>query len=306
MSDPTADLQRLEARYRARFAGHPRVTRDADELDELLVGLDPLATALTGADAARVVTLREMWGKELEQIRLAQAVPYAVPAARLRTWGDLTVSRYGRAFAGKDRQTRDVGLLMEIQVDLQGVRAAVAELSPSAPEQGLARTLVQYDEQLRVYNTEIDAIRSARRQGSPADQGTRLAKLANEQFASYERHFAGHPRVSRHPATLERILASLDEIRRGMVSLQLGGFLDASNTRNQGVVDARIKAFGAELDAIRRARAEAPLDERVAALGNAANQVFGRYREAFAGQTRRSADVDTLDQLFELLWPIAR
>src|SRR5262245_43547235 len=126
MSDPTADdLQRLEARYRARFAGHPRVTRDADELDEMLVGLDALATALTGADAARVVTLRDMWGKELEQIRLAQAVPYAVPAARLRTWGDLTISRYGRAFAGKDRQTRDIALLMEIQVDLQGVRTAV-------------------------------------------------------------------------------------------------------------------------------------------------------------------------------------
>lgn len=305
MSDPTPEIDRLDTRYRVRFAGHPRVTRDPDELQSMVEALAALGVT-EEAHRARVATLSDQWTRELEQIRAAQAVPYAVPAARLRTWSDLSVSRYARSFGGRDRRTRDVALLQEIVDDLRGIRNSMASLAQSAPDQGLGRSVQQIDQQLLTYLSELEAIRNARKMGTPAEQGTRFAQLANDQFAEYERHFAGHPRLSRHPATLSRILASLDELRRGMQGLALQGFDDPSNTRNIGIVTQRLASFRAELDAIGKARAEATLETRVTGLGAAANEVFAKYREAFAGKDRRSVDPERLVELFELLWPIAR
>jgi hypothetical protein len=309
MAEPSnvpEELDRLDARYRTRFAGQPRVTRDPEELEDMIAQLDRLGIAPGSPSAERAATLRDHWSSEIEAIKAAQAIPYALPVARLRTWSDLSISRYARGFAGQDRRTRDLGLLLEIQGDLEGVRNALTELAPSAPGQGLEQTLRAIDQQLQVHRTEVEAIRTARRTGAAAEQGSRLAQLANDQFEAYEWHFAGKSRLSRHPATLQRILASLDEIRRGMQSLSLSGFQDPNNTRNQGIVDQRIRSFTNELDQIRRIRASTPVPERATALGQAANDVFARYREGFAGKPRKDADLDLLNRLFELLWPIAR
>ena len=42
------------------------------------------------------------------------------------------------------------------------------------------------------------------------------------------------------------------------------------------------------------------------ALGDEANSIMAAYRESFAGVSRRGADPELLDQLWEQLWAVAR
>ncbi|MEQ1507625.1 MAG: hypothetical protein ABMB14_35670 [Myxococcota bacterium] len=312
MADPTSPqtataLDRIDDRYRIRFSGQPRITRDPEELEALLAELDRVAAADDAAPhAARIAELRELYTRELAAIESARAVPFAVAAARIRTWCDLAISRYNRNFAGKDRRTRDVALLDEIRGELEGWRPEVAGLAAQAPDQKLGDTLTRIDQAIALYHREADAIRAARRGGSLPEQGSRLADLANTQFALYGAQFANHSRLSRQPRTLKRVIAGLDEIRRGMQSLQLSGFDEPNNRRNITIVDERLKVYRRELDEIEAAHAGATPGQRMTVLGTAANAVFQQYREAFSGKQRAQCDPAVLDGMFELLWPVAR
>jgi hypothetical protein len=299
-------IDRLRDRYRFRFGGHPRVTRDPEELEEMLEELGRIEVGGDTALADRVATERDLFTKEVAAIRTARAIPFAVPASRIRVWADLAFQRYRREFAGRERSSRDLQLLIEIREDLTALRADADALHRQAPEQQLDKVVASIERALRLYEDEAEAIRRARRAGSPADIGTRFARLANAQFDVYQDGFAGKSRMSRHPPTLLRIVGALDEIRRAMQALALDGFRDESNTKNIVVVEDRIGQYRRELEAIAAARASASVSERAAALGTAANQVFADYREAFAGKARESRDENLLSRLAERLMPIAK
>lgn len=306
MPDLSETLDRLEATYRVRYANQPRVTRDPDELVRIVAELAAIAAGPGGAEATRAEALRATYQQEIEQIRAARAVPYAVPAARLRLWADLARSRYSRSFAGRDRRTRDLGLLLEITGDLDRISAGMARLHESAPAQDLGASAQAVRDQVSLYRAEIEQIRASRRTGTPGEQGTRFANLANDQFALYTRLFANRPRISRHPSTLERMIGSLEEILRGMRALKGSGFADSNNDRNIGIVEDRIRQYSDELGALGRARAESTVSQRSGALGSAANAVFEAYRAGFGGKARSEADPELLNTLFEEMWPVAR
>lgn len=305
-STTSAAIDRLEDRYRVRFAGHPRVSRDPEELERIVADLSEIGTTAGPEDTERITNLREMYTKEIAAIEAAINVPFAVAATRLRMWADLTMSRYVRKFAGKDRRTRDAALLEELVTDLHATRTAMATIHGSAPEQRLDEAIALVDRALGIYRTEAEAIRTTRRTGSFAEQGTRFAQLANAQFEAYGRYFAKQSRLSRHPPALERIIRALDEIRNVMQSLKLAGFADPNNDKNIVIVDDRLKAYRAELAAIRALHAETAIEQRIGALGVAANEVFAAYRDRFAGKPRETSDPDELDELFERLWLVAR
>jgi hypothetical protein len=302
----TEALDRLEQRYNAKFAGRPRVTRDPEDLEEIVRELEQIGAEAPPSLAERVAGLRKVYGTEIEAITAARAQPFAVQAARLRLWAELSFSRYDRSFAGRDRRTRDVALLEEIVEDLTVLRGSVGAIHEQGP--GLQMDLVQgqIDRAIGVYTREATEIRNVRRSGPPAEQGTRLAVLANHQFHVYTLLFAKQARVSRHPRTLTRIIGALEEIRRGMQSLQLGGFVDSSNDNNQRLVDDRLRAFRRELAEIRKAQEVAELGARVSALAAAANQIAEAYREGYSGKPREKVDPDGLVDLFEQLWQVAR
>jgi hypothetical protein len=305
--DIAAALGRIEERYRIRFAGHPRVSRDPDELEKLISELDAIPTSGEPAELTqRLAAARELYSKELAGIREAQAVPFAVAAHRLRTWSDLSMSRYQRNFAGQDRRTRDLGLLEEIIDDLHAIRQAMRAVHNEAAGPKLDEAITNVERVLELYTKEREAIRTARRTGSLSEQGSRLAELANRQFARYTMLFAGQSRLSRHTRTLERILTALEEIRRGMQSLKLAGFNNRNNDQNITLVDERLRAFRQELVNIQQAQQGRPLGERISGLATAANEIFSGYREQFAGKSRDQADQDLINRLFERLWPIAR
>lgn len=307
MSDTASQsVDRLKDRYRHRFGGHSRVTRDPDELEEMLEELGRIDVGDDPALARRVEQERELYTREVTAIRAARAVAFAVPAARIRLWAELAFQRYRREFAGRDRATRDLQLLIEIRDDLGTLRDEAKAVHAKAPEQQLDRVITAIERAVRLYDDEADAIRRARRNGRPAEIGTRYARLANVQFELYQQGFAGKSRVSRHPPTLHRIVNALDEIRRGMQALALDGFRDEANTRNIGIVENRITQYRREIEAITAARRTASPSDRAGALGTAANQVFADYRAAFAGKDRSSRDEDQLALLAERLVPIAK
>lgn len=306
MTSTSTAVDRLEDRYRIRFAGHPRVSRDPEELEKIISDLDQLRSDADTEEKARIENLSDLYKKEIAAIQAAINIPFAVPAARFRMWADLTMSRYGRKFAGQDRRTRDVALLDELIADLQGIRNEMARVHAIAPQQRLDEGMAVVDRALGTYRTEAEAIRTHRRTGTLAEQGSRFANLANAQFETYLIGFAKQTRLSRHPETLDRIIAALDEIRRGMQSLKIAGWADRSNDSNIAIVEDRIRQYREENATIRSVQAEATLEQRVGSLGQAANEVFAMYREQFSGKSRAEADPAKVDELFERLWPTAR
>ncbi|MEZ4240816.1 MAG: hypothetical protein R3F59_32605 [Myxococcota bacterium] len=287
------------------FAGRSRVTRDPEELEQIVAELDEIGGRAPDL-AERIAGLKKVYGDEIAAITAARAQPGAVQSARLRMWADLSFSRYERGFAGKDRRTRDVALLEEIVADLEALRAPVAAMHEQAPTLQMDRVLGQIERGAAAYKREVVEIRASRRTGEPVDQGTRLAGLANRQFHVYTLCFARQSRISRHPAALERIVGALEEIRRAMLSLQAGGFANQSNDDNVRLVEDRIRAFRAELGEVRKAQGEADVPTRVSALASAANDIASAYRDAFAGKAREQTDPNRLDELFEQLWCVAR
>lgn len=304
---PSEILDRLENRYRVRFSGHPRVTRSPDELQEMLDELATLQDRVADQPelAERVQTNTTLYTNERDAIVEARKVPGAIGAFRLRLWTDLCVGRYRRNFAGKSRLTRDVQLLEEISGFLGALRGQIEPLSARYPGLELSGALQSVNRTGELVSKEIVQIRAARTSGSQADQGSRYAQLANHQFELYQQGFAGASRISRHPPLLERIIAALEEIAAGMVRLQRAGFTDPNNDRNLGLVTDRARSYKVELNEIVAAQKAAALEDRINALGGAANQVFAQYREHFAGKNRADCDEEKLTRLFEILWAVA-
>lgn len=304
---PTQVLDRLESRYRFRFGGHPRVSRDPELLDEMLDELRAVEEANTGDPGlkTRIDTARELYQRERAAIVEARAVPGAVQAFRHRLWAELNLHRYRRNFAGKSRSTRDVHLLEDIRTFLERTREELRALHEAGPHLEISGAIEDVGRTIDLARAERERIREARQEGTQAEQGTRLAQLANAQFSLYQKGFAGQSRTSRHPPRLQRIVAALEEVGAGMTRLQRAGFQSPENDRNIGIVTERIAAYRKELGAMTEARRSASSDDRANALGGAANRVFDLYRSEYAGKSRSEVSLDRLDEIFEELLPIA-
>lgn len=302
-------LKSLDARYRGRFAGHPRISRDPEELESILAGVDDVAgdaKALGDADLdRRVQASKELYLKELEAIRDAQAAgPAAVQAHRVVTLATLTFGRYTRFFAGQNRATRNVALLEELVGDLQSYETELARLVTQGADR--SDDLTRLRNSIGIYEREAAAIRSARGSDSLPQQAQRYASLANDLFDRYRTLFANKPRISRSPAALAGLVAGLKEIHAQMLALRTRGVTGDVHAKNMALVGDRIDQWQTEQRAIADVLEKAPLTDRIGNLGGAANEVFKAYRENYAGQDRRSRDLAGLGNLIERLWYLRR
>jgi hypothetical protein len=309
LAELNARLEAIDARYRGRFAGHPRISRDPEELESLIREVEAaVKEAGKSADAAftdRSTASLDLYRNELAQIQEARAAgPAAVQAHRLVSVAQMIMGRYTRFFAGQSRTTRNVGLLEEfirdlttITTELEGLKARGADVTAD---------LERIQQTLSVYRQETGAIRSARGDDSLPSQAQRLAGLANDQFERYRQLFANQSRVSRHPQTLESMIHTLKEVHAQMLALRTRGVSGGSHAKNISIVGERIESWETELRTIRDVVARAPVTERVGRLGEAANAIFAAYREEFAGKDRRSRDKARLGVIIEQLWPIFR
>ncbi len=308
-----SEIDRIHARYDAHFSGQPRVSRDPTLLDEMVKQTDALLPRVRAAgDAGLVETLeknRTLYSNEARAVREAQAAPPEVLSAHeLGAWANLTFNRYRRHFAGKSRATRDLGLLAEMIDDLGRVERAVEALQKrlDQPVASVDGTLKEVSDSRALYTRERAAIREARGAGTLDEQGSILASVANDQFQLYRHHFAGKSRLSRRPALMERMIASLELVLERMKALEAQGLRSDSNTRNIGIVDSRLTLYREELSKIRETRQQNSFSRLVSAFGESANGLFEKYREGFAGQDRKTRDPDALSVLCDGLYDLAR
>jgi hypothetical protein len=313
------ELEQIDREYTSDFAGHSRLTRDVAQMDRMIKRtasivdqVDRIPAAAQGADLARVrdaatESLR-MYKAEREAIVKAQAVgPTFEQFSMEATSANFVFARYLRHFAGKDRSTRDVALLGEMVEDLRQIdkrMTTVLEESKKAGEFERDRQVVR--DSLAQYQKEIELIEEAQKSGTPDDQASVLATLANNQFAVYQGHFAGEARVSRRPALLMRVVATLKKVRERMVALRDGGLQIEFNDKNIGIVEDRLKTYDAELAEIRKVRQATPMTEIMGELGGAANKLFDEYRGNFADKARNLADMPRLASICDKLGEIRR
>jgi uncharacterized protein YukE len=312
------EVNQIAAAYEAGFAGQSRSSRNVDELDTLMKRLETVVERIDAVSATmqapELGELRqiaagnlELYKKELEAIQEAKAAgPDFEEFARQAAFANFVFARYFRHFAGKDRVTRDPGLLAEMIEDLKQVRQRMAAIAARNASASFKRDAELVGQNLELYQNELREVAKAQSTGTPEEQASVLAAVANAQFEVYRNHFAGHPRVTRRPAHLQRVIDNLRRIRDRMKSLHKGGLTVEFNTKNIEVVEGNLKTYETEVAEIRKARQGTPIGDIMGMLGSAANEVFEAYRQAFAGKDRRTVDPALLSVLCDRLGEIAR
>ena len=298
MSQLGEQIDTIHNRYRAQFAGFPRITRDTEELVKILDEVRSLDTAAAGdAEKERLQANTSLYEAELENIKAAQSEgPAALQVHRLSTWANFVQGRYARFFAGQERRSRDLGMLAEMIEDAEQLIEQMRALGAKSMTEPLQKAIELTESNLKVYRVERERIREDRKKVFGAERGTLLARLANAQFNRYRTHFANKTRVSRNPRLLEHIADGLQEILDAMDALLMDGFNTEVHKKNIELVKGNLATYRAELVNIRTAKRESSLRDRVGFLGSAANDIFKVYRENFAGKDRATRDLDLLDE----------
>lgn len=312
------ELEELDREYATGFAGQSRLTRDLDLLDKIikraasvLERIDQIPSAAQGPELIR---LREaamqnlgLYSQERTAIQRAQEVGPSFEAFSMEaTNANLVFARYGRHFAGKDRSTRDLALLGELVDELKQIDKRMAALLDESKTQDFERDRKVVKDNLAQYQSEIEQIENAQKSGTPEQRASILATLANDQFALYQAHFAGEPRISRRPALLMRIVSSLKKVHERMVSHRDGGLDLEFNTKNIAIVEDRLKVYETELAEIRKVRQATAMPDIMGELGGAANKLFDEYRSGFADKPRSQVDLEKLGKVCDKLAEIRR
>lgn len=313
------ELEALDQEYAAGFAGQSRLTRDVSTLDRIierttsiLQRIDQIPSAAQGPELLRlrdgVAQSLVLYNQERQAIVRAQEVgPQFESFSMEATVANLIFARYARHFAGKDRSTRDLGLLGELVEELKQTDKRMTQLieeTSGSSEFERDRQVVQSN--LKQYQDEINLIENAQKSGTPEQRASILATLANNQFAVYQAHFAGEPRISRRPALLMRVISSLKKVHELMVGYRDGGLDLDFNNRNIGIVEERLKLYESELVEVRKLRQATPITDIMGELGGAANKLFDEYRSAFADKPRSQVDLEKLGNICDKLGEIRR
>jgi hypothetical protein len=301
----------IHARYRSRFSGFPRITRDPDELEEILSDVIQVeqesSAVLTGDEKSRLAEYRALYEKELAGIREARSQgPAALQSHRLQTWANFVQARYARSFAGQDRRTRDLSMLGEMIEDGDRILKDMEKLAKTASTADLQKAIEVTRNNLGVYRTERDRIRAERKKVFGADRGTLFANVANNLFGRYRVHYANKSRVSRSVALLQHIIDALKDVLDGMEALLDDGFDTEAHKKNIALVKQNLSTYRDELKKIKDTRKQTALTQRVGELGGAANEIFAVYRENFAGKNRSTRDLALLAEQIELLSQVGK
>lgn len=314
------ELEQVDREYATDFAGHSRLTRDVDQIDRMIKRtasvvsqIEKIPAAAQGPDLQRMREAASasltLYKNEKVAILQAQEVGPAFEQFSVEaTAANFTFGRYLRHFAGQDRSTRDVALLGELVDDLRQIDKRMTALLETAPKgaQDFTKDRAVVRENLAQYTKEIELIEAAQKSGTPEEQASVLATLANNQFAIYQLHFAGEPRISRRPALMMRVVGTLKKVRERMAALKTSGLSVEFNDKNMGIVDDRLGVYENELAEIRKLRQATSMTDIMGELGGAANKLFEQYRTNFADKPRTSADPQLLSNLSDKLGEVRR
>jgi hypothetical protein len=311
MTDTLKDrLSRNDELYGAQFAGHARATRDLALLDQMIAEADAVRQAADrGKQPAAVLDeanrqLRLYRGERAE-IEAARAIgPTAENAARLATRANLVFHRYQRHFAGQSRSTRDPSLLVTMATELAAI---ASELQAVAAQIEVARRDLEVIGSWRtLLDSERKAIAQAREAGTLTQQAGTLGGAANHLFAQWKSLTHGQVRATRRPETLHRLVTALRDVEDRMQALVAQGHADADHGGNLQLVRQRIAAWDQELQAVQAERQKLTASKLVTELAAAADAERESWGKFFAGQNRKTRDLQRLTAMLDRLDDIER
>ncbi len=318
VEDLENELKELEAQYENTYSGKDRHTVELGPIEELvartdkaIASLEALGAFTAGENAANLHNaMKDRKAFFLREINMIKSAKEMGPAferfSAEGTAANFVFDRYVRHFAGQSRDTRDLGLCKELVEELKGIKKRMLAVGGKKIPESLERDVELVSQNIERYQTEAVEIPKAQLTGTAEQQADRLAMLANNQFAIYQKFFAGQSRVSRRPGLLVRVIDNLKRYRTAMFELKNKGLNSDSNAGNIGIVDGRIQAYEKELAEIRKVRSQIKLADIMGSLGGAANELFEEYRRDFAGKDRTTVSLEQLHDLIDKLDEIRR
>jgi hypothetical protein len=312
------DLDSINSTYEGRFAGQSRATRDIVEMDGLITQIKSVLSRVEAIpSAARGPELSTIHETATSQLQLFQNERVAIQQAKaagptvekfapLATSANFVFARYAHHFAGKARNTRDLERLDEMIEDLRKIDDEMAAVIKTSPTEGFRTDQQVVRDNMAMYRTERLEIVKAQADGTLEEQAGLLATLANSQFEVYRAHFAGQSRSTRRPQLLQRLIAALERIQKGMKSLEAKKAKTDFNLNNISIVEDNLVLYRAELTEIRKAREGTQIVDLMGFLGDAANTLFAEYRDGFAGKNRTTVDMALLVTIIDKLEEVYR
>lgn len=312
------ELEAIDREYARDFADHSRLTRDVSQMERMIkrsaavvAQIDKIPSAAQGPELIRLRGAAQssltLYTNEREAIVRAQATgPQFETFSVEATAANFVFARYMRHFAGQDRATRDTALLGELVEDLRQIEKRMAAVVEGAKNAEFVKDRNIVRENLAQYQKEIELISTAQKAGTSEEQASILATLANNQFNVYQSNFAGEPRISRRPALLMRVVATLKKIRESMDKLRESGLNVEFNDKNMKIVEERLQVYETELGEIRKLRQATSMTDIMGELGGAANKLFDEYRSSFADKPRTQADEKKLSSICDKLGEVRR
>lgn len=119
-----------------------------------------------------------------------------------------------------------------------------------------------------------------------------ISKRADQIQARYQANYAGHPRISRDPDALQKMVEQLDLLLKHLKRLPARQQMQVGRT----IRDNR-NLYAKEVKAIREAQATGPEAMYAHHLASWANFTSARYRRNFAGQNRATRDPSLLSEM---------
>lgn len=219
----------------------------------------------------------------------------------LRSKVEELTQTYEARFAGHSRVTRDV---KEIEALAAGAKDVVKQLEalPAAARDGDYETLLTTArDNLKLYQSEREAIVAAKAGGNDLEEFSRLGTQANFVFARYRRHFAGKARQTRDLGLLAEMIDDLTKIQQRMQPIV---------NKNKGVeglaadlelVVSNSKLYVTERGEIAESRSAGTPEEQADFLAEAANGQFRVYQEHFADKSRITRRPQLLQRMVDNL-----
>lgn len=259
----------MQDRYRRRFVGQSRATRDLGLLADLINEADRLRTEmdelLLGGHRADLAEARQaierdraLYVSERGEIVAARGSgTLEEQSDRLAGLANTQFEIYTQHFAGKSRLSRRPETLQRVIDNLEQVADRMSVLRDSGlRSQANDRNRGIVSERLDTYRKELGEIRGARERTSLDELVGAFGQAANGLFEEYRAHFAGKDRATRDLDLLYRLSDALYDLAAQMDALdQMQGH--ARNAQNLQIVLDHLRLYAREGSQIVEARKSA-------------------------------------------------
>jgi len=221
--------------------------------------------------------------------------------AELKSQVEDISNTYEARFAGHSRVTRDVSEMEDL---IKRTREVVAQLEalPAVARGAEADTLlVTAKENLALYQSEREAILTAKNAGPDLEDFARLGVQANFVFARYRRHFAGKSRNTRDLGLLAEMIDDLTKLQQRMQPLVNKHKGVEGLASDLELVTNNLKMYISERGEIADARGSGTPEEQADVLAEVANGQFKVYQDHFADKSRLTRRPQLLQRMVDNL-----